>query len=88
MTSDLPTLLPTCKSWEDHLWARCLSRIESRLESRWRELGGFWEEEARAASGDAGAGAADENMRTAGQGAGGMDGMFRDMGEIQDAKVQ
>ncbi|WWD19594.1 hypothetical protein CI109_104056 [Kwoniella shandongensis] len=45
LISDLPTLLPACESWEDHLWAHVQHRIESRIEQRWRELGGFWEDE-------------------------------------------
>lgn len=43
LTSDLPTLLPACTSWEDHLWAHVQSRMETRLEQRWNELGGFWQ---------------------------------------------
>lgn len=84
MTSDLPTLLPTCKTWEDHLWARVLSRIEARLEARWRELGGFWEQEARTAG--IGADEVDESFL---QGGGaGMDGLIREMGEVQDGSVR
>jgi nuclear pore complex protein Nup107 len=45
LISDLPTLLPACTSWEDHLWAHVQSRMESRLEQRWNELGGFWQHE-------------------------------------------
>jgi len=45
LISDLPTLLPACTSWEDHLWAHVQSRMESRLEQRWNDLGGFWQHE-------------------------------------------
>ena len=45
LISDLPTLLPACTSWEDHVWAHVQSRMESRLEQRWNELGGFWQHE-------------------------------------------
>ena len=45
LISDLPTLLPACTSWEDHLWAHIQSRMESRLEQRWNNLGGFWQKE-------------------------------------------
>jgi nuclear pore complex protein Nup107 len=47
LTSDLPTLIPACSTWEDHLWAHLQSRVETRLDSRWRELGGFWQEDSR-----------------------------------------
>ena len=42
LVSDLATLLPACETWEDHLWAHAQHRLEGRLETRWRELGGFW----------------------------------------------
>lgn len=45
LISDLPTLLPACETWEDHLWAHIQYRIESRISHRWHELGGFWEQE-------------------------------------------
>lgn len=45
LISDLPTLLPACTSWEDHLWAHIQSRMESRIEQRFNELGGFWQNE-------------------------------------------
>jgi len=43
LVSDLPTLLPACSSWEDHLWAHVQAQLEGELESRWHRLGGFWE---------------------------------------------
>ena len=45
LISDLPTLLPACKTWEDYLWAHVLSIMEGRLEKRWNDLGGFWQNE-------------------------------------------
>ncbi|KAL7418442.1 Nucleoporin nup84 [Cryptotrichosporon argae] len=47
LTSDLPTLLPACETWEDHVWAHVQARLEGRIERRWRDLGGFWEAEGR-----------------------------------------
>lgn len=85
LTCDLPTLLPTCNTWEDHLWARALSRIEARLESRWRDLGGFWEQDART-SGAAGQDDADESQQSGG--ASGMDGLIDQMAQVQDVRVR
>jgi nuclear pore complex protein Nup107 len=45
LISDLPTLLPACETWEDHLWAHVQAGMESRLERRLDELGGFWNSE-------------------------------------------
>ncbi|WVQ84716.1 hypothetical protein IAT38_006873 [Cryptococcus sp. DSM 104549] len=52
LISDLPTLLPACTSWEDHLWAHVQHRIEARVERRWKELGGYWEQEGRGLGGE------------------------------------
>jgi nuclear pore complex protein Nup107 len=30
LTGYLPAVLPVCRTWEDHLWARLTCRIESR----------------------------------------------------------
>ena len=45
LISDLPSVLPACETWEDHLWAYVQSRMEDRIEQRCSELGGFWEGE-------------------------------------------
>lgn len=34
LTGYLPAVLPVCRTWEDHLWARLTCRIESRCVSR------------------------------------------------------
>ena len=47
LVCDLGTLLPACETWEDYLWAHVQHRLEARLEAKWHELGGFWEEESR-----------------------------------------
>ncbi|BEI86919.1 hypothetical protein CcaverHIS002_0702650 [Cutaneotrichosporon cavernicola] len=45
LVSDLSTLLPACEGWEDQLWAHVAARLESRIDARWHELGGFWQTE-------------------------------------------
>jgi nuclear pore complex protein Nup107 len=45
LISDLPTLLPACESWEDYVWANVQVRMESAIEQRRKELGGFWYDE-------------------------------------------
>lgn len=45
LVTDLPTLLPACDTWEDQLWAHVTHRLESRIDRRWHDLGGFWEAE-------------------------------------------
>jgi nuclear pore complex protein Nup107 len=77
LTSDLQTLLPSCSSWEDHLWAHVLSRVEARLEARWRDLGGFWEEESRALGDDE----EDAQVR------GGLEEVFASMAAVQKEDV-
>lgn len=78
MISDLPTLLPACESWEDHLWAHVQHRIEARLEKRWRELGGFWE-------GEAGVGKDDvEEVEMA---RGGLEEVFASMKSLQNSSI-
>lgn len=32
LTGYLPAVLPVCRTWEDHLWARLTCRIEARCE--------------------------------------------------------
>ena len=55
LVSDLSTLLPACKTWEDHLWAQVQARIESRIDRKARETGGFWSEEDQLLGRDEGA---------------------------------
>ena len=39
----LPALLPLCRSWEDHLWARLSALIGDCIEGKMKEsAGGFW----------------------------------------------
>ncbi|CDZ96991.1 Nuclear pore complex, rNup107 component (sc Nup84) [Phaffia rhodozyma] len=45
LTGYLPAVLPVCRSWEDHVWARINARIEDRIDRKLKELGGFWAEE-------------------------------------------
>ena len=45
LISDLPTLLPACESWEDHLWAYLQAAMESRLDGLWRDSADFWAEQ-------------------------------------------
>lgn len=45
LISDLSALLPACESWEDYVWAHVQARMESAIEERRRELGGFWYDE-------------------------------------------
>jgi hypothetical protein len=84
ITSDLPTLLPACKSWEDQLWARILSRIEARIEQRWKELGGFWEQESRTLGRD------EDGVLGSGGAAGGagLEVVFAEIGEVHDPVIQ
>ncbi len=36
-------MLPLCRSWEDHLWARLSALIGDRIETKLNETaGGFW----------------------------------------------
>ncbi|WVR00241.1 hypothetical protein IAU59_007383 [Kwoniella sp. CBS 9459] len=78
LISDLPTLLPACETWEDHLWAHVQHRIENRLEQRWHELGGFWEEESAYLGRD------DEDVEIA---QGGLEEVFRSMSGTQKAGI-
>ncbi|WWC64631.1 uncharacterized protein I303_107242 [Kwoniella dejecticola CBS 10117] len=78
LVSDLPTLLPSCETWEDHTWAHVQHRIENRLEQRWHELGGYWEEESDLLGRD------DEDIEIA---QGGLDEVFRSMQGVQKAGV-
>lgn len=77
LTSDLPTLLPACHTWEDYLWAHLSARIESRLEARFRELGGFWEEEGRTLGRDDGEA----------QVGGALDEVFRIISDVQTGEI-
>lgn len=79
LISDLPTLLPACETWEDHLWAQIQSRMEDRIERRWHELDGFWEEESRLSARD------DEDN---GQGLScGLEEVFASVGSVQKEEV-
>ncbi|OCF38190.1 nuclear pore complex protein Nup107 [Kwoniella heveanensis BCC8398] len=78
LISDLPTLLPACDTWEDYLWAHVQHRIENRLEQKWHELGGFWEEESAFLGRD------DEDVEIA---QGGLEDVFRSMSGTQKAGV-
>lgn len=48
LVSDLTNLYPALNTWEDHLWAEIQHRMEHRIEKRWNELGGFWQQEEQA----------------------------------------
>ncbi|WVQ67012.1 uncharacterized protein L199_005204 [Kwoniella botswanensis] len=78
LISDLPTLLPSCEDWEDHLWAHIQHRIEYRLEQRWHELGGYWEEESGLLGRD------DEDVEIA---QGGLEEVFKKMQGVQKGGV-
>ncbi|WWC91661.1 uncharacterized protein L201_006607 [Kwoniella dendrophila CBS 6074] len=78
LISDLPTLLPSCEDWEDHLWAHVQHRIENRLEQRWHELGGYWEEESGLLGGD------DDDVEIA---QGGLEEVFKSMQAVQKGGV-
>lgn len=52
LVTDLPTLLPACNTWEDQLWAHVSHRLESRIDRRWHDLGGFWEQDDALLGGD------------------------------------
>ncbi|WRT70272.1 uncharacterized protein IL334_007267 [Kwoniella shivajii] len=78
IVSDLPTLLPSCESWEDHLWAHIQHRIENRLEQRWHELEGYWEEESSYLGRD------DEDVEVA---HGGLEEVFKSMQGVQKLGV-
>ncbi|ORX40632.1 nuclear pore protein 84/107 [Kockovaella imperatae] len=45
LITHLPTLLPACETWEDHLWAHSQAMMESRLDQKWKDLAGFWEQQ-------------------------------------------
>lgn len=77
LISDLPTLLPACETWEDHLWANVQSRLESRLEQQWHALAGFWEEEDRALQSDLD----DQDVE------GGLEKVFADLQNMQKDEV-
>nr|XP_019044194.1 nuclear pore complex protein Nup107 [Kwoniella bestiolae CBS 10118]OCF23124.1 nuclear pore complex protein Nup107 [Kwoniella bestiolae CBS 10118] len=78
LISDLPTLLPSCDDWEDHLWAHIQHRIENRLEQRWHDLGGYWEEESGLLGRD------DEDVEIA---QGGLEEVFKSMQGVQKGGV-
>ncbi|WWC71980.1 uncharacterized protein I206_105939 [Kwoniella pini CBS 10737] len=78
LISDLPTLLPSCETWEDHLWAHVQHRIENRLEQRWHDLGGYWEEESDLLGRD------DEDIEIA---QGGLEEVFKSMQGVQRAGI-
>ncbi|KAK8853177.1 hypothetical protein IAR55_003879 [Kwoniella newhampshirensis] len=78
LISDLPTLLPACQSWEDHLWAHVQHRIENRIEQRWHELGGFWEAESAYLGKD------DNDAELA---YGGLEEVFASMSGLQDPGI-
>lgn len=84
LTSDLPTLIPACESWEDHLWAHLQARVEARLDSRWREIGGFWEEESRTlGQGDDEDGNGGRGMRVGG----GLESVFGELSGVQNENI-
>ncbi|WVR07722.1 hypothetical protein IAU60_004764 [Kwoniella sp. DSM 27419] len=78
LISDLPTLLPACETWEDHLWAHVQHRIENRLEQRWHKLGGFWEAEGLSLGRD------DEDVEIA---QGGLEEVFATMASAQNSNI-
>jgi nuclear pore complex protein Nup107 len=78
LISDLPTLLPACESWEDHLWAHIQARMESRLESKLKSLGGFWAEQD---------GRLGRDEETAESGSGDIASIFRNISAVQNEKV-
>ncbi|EIW72067.1 hypothetical protein TREMEDRAFT_66694 [Tremella mesenterica DSM 1558] len=79
LISDLSTLIPACETWEDHLWAHVQHRIENRLEARCRDLGGFWEEEARLLGSDE-----EDSSQVA---RGGLDEVFASISSVQSESV-
>jgi nuclear pore complex protein Nup107 len=79
LISDLPNLYQALDTWEDLLWANVQYKMEARLERRWKELGGFWQEE------DSSLGVDEE---FAGISAGGMDDIFAAIGAVQKNEVQ
>jgi nuclear pore complex protein Nup107 len=79
LISDLPHLHPALESWEDLLWANVQYKMEARLERRWKELGGFWQEEDRTLG---------EDEEFAGISMGGMDDIFAAISAVQKNEVQ
>lgn len=79
LISDLPNLHQALDTWEDLLWANVQYKMEARLERRWKELGGFWQEEDRTLG---------EDDEFAGVAAGGMDDIFAAIGAVQKNEVQ
>lgn len=79
LISDLPNLYGALDTWEDLLWANVQYKMEARLERRWKELGGFWQEQ------DTQLG---EDAEFAGVSAGGMDDIFAAIGAVQKHEVQ
>jgi nuclear pore complex protein Nup107 len=79
LISDLPHLHSALETWEDLLWANVQYKMEARLERRWKELGGFWQEEDRLLG---------EDAEFAGVSMGGMDDIFAAIGAVQKNGVQ
>lgn len=43
LAGDLASVLPVCKSWDDHLWAHLNAMIENRMNLRLKQVGGYWQ---------------------------------------------
>lgn len=72
-------MLPACETWEDQLWAHILHRLESRIDRRWRELGGFWEQEDQLIGRD--------DEETVEQGQGGLEEVFDAIASGQKGQI-